>query len=55
MIIPATNIRLILIINSNLSITTMPLNIIINLKLRELIYYNYGKKDYYRKDYIIIT
>ena len=47
MIAPAANIYLILIIEFNLNIITTPLNIIINLKLRELIYYNYDKKDYY--------
>ena len=44
------NIRLISIIRI---ITTTPLDIKINLKLRESIYYNCDKKDYYRSIYII--
>ena len=47
MIIFAINIYLISIIEFNLNIIITSSNIIINLKLRELIYYNYNKKDYY--------
>ena len=47
MITPAINIRLISIIDFSLNIITTPLNITTNSKLRELIYYNYNKKDYY--------